>query len=413
METGIVNAFNAQVIIDMKRRTLLGASAVAALGLPTARSAHSDKWGADAGYPTGWSDGFNTGTTTRVGNYSGGFESMFPYRVMSAPTAMLALQESLVPDFMYRWGFEKKTPAEYMQSWPVTGVLIARKGHILYEHYGLGRTATMRFTSWSMAKSVTALLLGICLDRKLIASYDDPAEKYVSELAGTLHGQTTLRNLSNMSSGAAVDHDRDNPTIYPEAFIGRASSIRRTVVGWNRRREEQGVRYNYNELCPLTLGMVIRKVTGDSLSTFAETTLWRPLGAEADATWTTDSERQEFNCIGFAARLRDWARLGQLVGSKGAINGRQIVSEGWIDECTRWGPQDKQVRHGVAGQNFGYKAHMWHAKPDGSRLYFNGHHGQRVVVDMPTQTVLAHTAVEHQGNWAAEMFAMMEAATQL
>ena len=114
-----------------------------------------------------------------------------------------------------------------------------------------------------------------------------------------------------------------------------------------------------------------------------------------------------------AARLRDWARLGQLVAGRGAINGRQIVSESWIDECMRWGPRDQQVRHGSAGPSFGYKAHIWHAKPDGSRPYFNGHHGQRVVVDLPTQTVLVHTAVDHQGNWAPEMFAMMEAATRL
>lgn len=413
MEAGIVNAVNAQAIINMKRRSLLGAGALAVLVIPRAHAAQSDKWGANAGYPTGLSDGFSTGTRTRVGNYSGGYEFMFPHRVISAPTAILTFQESLVPSFTYRWGHVRKTPAEYMQDWPVTGLLIARKGHILYERYGLGRTATMRLTSWSMAKSVTSLLLGICLDRKLIASYDDLAEKYVPELAGTLHGRTSLRNLSNMSSGAAVDHDADNPTIYPAAFIGRLSSVQRTVAGWNQQHEEQGVRYNYNELCPLTLGLVIHKATGESLSTFAEAVLWHPLGAEADATWTTDSERQEFNCIGFAARLRDWARLGQLVGSKGTINGRQIVSEAWIDECARWGPKDKQVRFGVAGQTFGYKAHMWHAKPDGSRLYFNGHHGQRVVVDMPTQTVLAHTAVDHQGNWAAEMFAIMEAASQL
>jgi hypothetical protein len=157
-EAGIVNSFNAQTTPDMKRRSLLGASAAAALGVPTARAVQGDKWGADAGYPTGWSDGFSTGTTTRVGNYSGGYESMFPHRVISAPAASLALQESLVPGFTYRWGFARKTPTEYMQSWPVTGVLIARKGQILYERYGLGRTATMRLTSWSMAKSVTSLL---------------------------------------------------------------------------------------------------------------------------------------------------------------------------------------------------------------------------------------------------------------
>ena len=130
------------------------------------------------------------------------------------------------------------------------------------------------------------------------------------------------------------------------------------------------------------------------------------------ATWTTDSKRNEFNCVGFAATLRDWGRLGTLVANRGLAGTTQVVSEKWVREFTTWGPLDTQVRHGVPAPHFGYKAHMWHNRPDGSRLYFNGHHGQRVVVDMPTRTVLVQTAVEHEGNWQGEMFAMFEAFTK-
>jgi len=260
---------------------------------------------------------------------------------------------------------------------------------------------------------VSSLLLGICLDRGLIASYDDTADTYVPQLVGTLHGQVTLRNLSNMSSGADIVHERDNPRLYPMAYLGPGSDLERTVAGWNHKREDQGRRYNYNELCPLTLGMVMRAVTGGSLSAFAEQALWQPLGAAAAATWTTDSRRKEFNCIGFAATLRDWARLGTLVANRGRRGDQQVVSQRWIDECTRWGELDQQVRVGVATPRFGYKAHMWHAKPDGSRLYFNGHHGQRVMVDMPSRTVLVQTGVDHEGNWQAELFELFDAATRL
>jgi hypothetical protein len=51
---------------------------------------------------------------------------------------------------------------------------------------------------------------------------------------------------------------------------------------------------------------------------------------------------------------------------------------------------------------------MWHARADGKRLYFNGHHGQRVLIDMPTQTVMVQTAVEHEGPWFGEMLALMD-----
>jgi CubicO group peptidase (beta-lactamase class C family) len=89
------------------------------------------------------------------------------------------------------------------------------------------------------------LLLGICIDRGLIESLDDSAEKYEPAFAGTELGGCTLRNLSNMSSGVEVTHERDNPTIYPCAFWGPGSDIRRVVAGWNLRREPQGQTFNY------------------------------------------------------------------------------------------------------------------------------------------------------------------------
>jgi hypothetical protein len=387
---------------------------VATTGIVSSPLVHAqDKWGASLGYPTGMAGGLTRDPGYRVGNYSGGFERIFPHHVIKASGGSRELTSTPQADFSYRWGLFSKTPDEYLERWPATGLLICRGGNVLVERYRMGRTSDTRFTSWSMAKSVTSLLLGICIDRGLIKSFDDPAEQYVPELQGTLHGSTTLRNLANMSSGAEVLHDRDNPSIYPMAFMSRQSSITRTVAAWNQRKEEQGRTYNYNELCPLTLGMVIRKVTGMSLSTFAETALWQPMGAEADATWLTDSERNEFNCIGLAARLRDWARIGLLVADRGLVGGRQIVSEAWIRECTQWTEKDKQGRVGYAMRHAGYKALMWHAKSDGSWLYFNGHHGQRVIIDMASKTVLVQTAVDHEGNWQEELFAMFNAATKV
>ncbi len=390
---------------------MAGLSALPALA-PPVWAQTADKWGASRGYPIGLAGGLNRETVYRVGNYAGGFERLFPHRSIAPSATPMPWREAPVNDLRYRWGLSQKSPDDYLASWPVTGLLVARDGQILLERYRFDRTAAMRLTSWSMAKSVTSLLLGICLDRGLIASYDDEAQKYLPELHGTLHGGVTLRNLSNMSSGAAVLHDRDNNIIYPGAFMGTGADIGIVVARWNRREEEQGRRYNYNELCPLTLGMVIRRVTGRSMSEFAQEVLWQPLGAQDMATWTTDSQRNEFNCIGFAATLRDWGRLGTLVANRGRAGNTQVISEKWVREFTNWGPLDAQVRHGVAGPSFGYKAHMWHHKPDGSRLYFNGHHGQRLAVDMPTRTVLVQTAVEHEGNWHAEMQAMFDAFTR-
>jgi Beta-lactamase len=386
---------------------LLGAAGFVGMGSPVWAQ---DKWGAERGYPALRDRTLSQDTTLRVGNYSGGFEQQYPHQTIKASGSMSVLEEPKNEDFTYRWGVFGKSPKEYLSQNPVTGLLICRDSRILFEAYRMQRTASMRLTSWSMAKSITSLLLGICLDRKLIASYDDPAEKYVKELQGSLHGQTTLRNLSNMSSGAQIEHVSDNRKIYPAALMGAEPNILRTVQGWNERREEQGKTYNYNELCALTVGLVVRQVSGKSLSQLVQESIWQPMGAQADATWLTDGAQREFNCIGFAAVLRDWARLGILVAHRGQFNGQRIISEDWMNEITRWSPQDSQVRVGTAMRTAGYKAFMWHAKPDGSALWFSGFHGQRVMINMNTRAVVVQTAVSEEGNQMPELMAMMEAA---
>ena len=395
----------------LSRRAVLSAG-LAVAGWP-AWAQTDDKWGARRGYPESRSS-FERLPEFRVGNYSGGHERNIRHHVIHARDRSAAWSDAPVNDFRYRSGLSQRSPDAYLEQWPVTGLLIARDHQILFERYRFERQPAMRLQSWSMAKSVTSLLLGICLDRGLMASFDDLAARYVPELAGTLHGETSLRHLSNMCSGADVVHARDNAVLYPGALLGRDPDIARTVAGWNRRSEPAGTRFNYNELCALTLGMVIRRATGGSLSTFAEQALWQPLGAEASATWFTDARGAEFNSIGFAARLRDWARLGQLVAQRGrGPDGRAIVSEAWINECTSWSEADAPVRHGRVRLTQGYKALFWHARPDGSRPAMHGHHGQRVLIDLSSRTVLVHTAVDQDGAWEHELLDMFDAATRL
>lgn len=401
----------------MKRRQFLDLGLLYGTSFYAPSALAQNDWGESLGYPGGWDGRSIIVPEYRVGNYSGGFEKMFPFHTIKASTTPTALKENIKNNFQYRWGLFTRRPEEYLKSRSTTGLLICRDGEIFHESYRYSRTADMRFTSWSMAKSITSLLLGICIDKGLIKSYDDTADMYVQELEGTLHGSISLRNLSNMSSGAEINHQTDNPKFYGRAFTLAArnvpTNLEPVVKNWNIKKEQQGERFNYNELCPLTIGWVIRKVSGMSMSKFAEKYLWQPMGAANDATWTTDSKSNEFNCIGFAATLRDWGRLGMLVANRGKSGDAQVISELWIKEITSWSDKDRQVQVGVAGKSHGYKAHMWHNKVDGSRLSFNGFHGQKVLIDMPTRTILVHTAISHDGDWESELFEMFDAATKI
>ena len=410
-----------------RRRDLLlaapGAALLAAAGgawhKPVLAQPAGD-WGGPQGYPMGWGPAgqvprWEAYPAYRAGNYSGGFETMFRHHLIAAPAQASPLQVTPVA-VNYRWGLVRRGVQDYLDQWPVTGLLIARQGRIWAEHYRFGRDATQRLTSWSMAKSVTSLLVGIALDQGLIRSLDDLPQDYVPELQGTLHGQIPLRHLLNMSSGADVVHERDPVRIDVPALLGWpqartvGTDVNRVVREWRSKLEAPGVRYNYNELCPLTMGMLLRAVSGGSLAQFAQTQLWQPMGAESDASWLTDALGREYNCVGFAARLRDWARLGQLVAQQGEMQGRQIVSKAWLTDCASHGPQDAQVRYGTMRADMGYKNFFWHPRPGGAWLMMNGHHGQRVLIDRASQTVLVQTALSHEGPWQRELFALFEAA---
>jgi len=407
----------------MNRRQVLWTSGAWAACLATAGCVTADggsgiaaeRWGAAQNYPTGWGppdqpprwEGY---PAYHAGNFSGGFEQMFRHNVIragSSPSPLLTSRST---------GRLSANAEAYARAWPITGLLITRDGEVRFEHYNFGRTPEMRLTSWSMAKSVTSLLFGIALDRGLVRDLDDTAGDYVPSLRGTLHGSIKLRHLLNMSSGADVDHRRDPVRIDVPAILGRPAAraagtdVERVVRGWRDKREEAGIRFNYNELCPLTIGMVIRSVSGGSLARFAQDHLWQPLGAEGDATWLTDSLGREYNCAGFAARLRDWARLGQLIAQNGRVANRQIVSAGWIEACRTWGEQDRQVAYGAARSDTGYKNFFWHPSPNGQWLVMNGAHGQRLAVDVNSRTVMVQTAVSSEGPWSRDFYALFDLA---
>ena len=109
----------------------------------------------------------------------------------------------------YRYDGVTLSLAEYLQRNPTTSLLIARDGTILYEHYQYDRTDSDRFLSFSMAKTVTGMLIGIAVREGAIRSIDQPAADYVPELAGTEYGGTSIRNLLRMASGVAFRENYD------------------------------------------------------------------------------------------------------------------------------------------------------------------------------------------------------------
>ena len=113
------------------------------------------------------------------------------------------------PPIDYRYKNAPYTLADYLDRQRTTGLLVLKNGEIVAEHYRYGRSEDARFLSFSMAKSVTSLLVGVALAKGQIASLDDASEKYIEALVGSPYGATTVRQLLRMSSGLSFSERYD------------------------------------------------------------------------------------------------------------------------------------------------------------------------------------------------------------
>ncbi len=142
----------------------------------------------------------------RVGSYSH-LDEIFPGRMVHGAATPSRLVRVAEPRITWTFQGAELTLDDYLARNPTTGLLVARGDTILVERYQYARTDGHRFTSWSMAKTVTAMLVGIAIAEGCIRSVDDPAAAYVPELTGTEYGRTSLRHL--------VKCPKTRPGLYP------------------------------------------------------------------------------------------------------------------------------------------------------------------------------------------------------
>jgi CubicO group peptidase (beta-lactamase class C family) len=187
-----------------------------------------------------------------------------------------------------------------------------------------------------MAKTVTAMLIGIAIHEGRIRSVDDLAAAYVPELSGTEYGRTSLRHLLQMSSGVrftefafrgAISEDLLQLILATYMRLGPGGVD--TVASFNDRERPAGTKFSYSSAEALVLGLVLTRAIGRPLAEYLEQKIWQPIGAEADATWLIDNSGQEVTACCLNAVLRDYARLGLLLAHDGNWRGRQIIPAAW------------------------------------------------------------------------------------
>ena len=338
------------------------------------------------------------------------YDEIVPARkVARGPHVRPLKRAAAEPVIRYKLYGEERSLDDYLSRNRTTGLLVLKNDTIALERYQYDRTPEHRMASYSMAKTVVAMLVGIALSERAIGSLDDRADAYVRELAGTPYGATPLRHLLTMSSGvrftevySGVD---DVATLARLSVLGESDGGAATVAPFRTRDRAPGERFSYSSAETQVLGLVLRAATGKPLAEYLSERIWQPMGAEADASWLIDKGGYEAAYFGINARLRDYARLGMLLAHDGALDGRQIIPAAWLRAATT--PPGKQFEPVHTGSPCGYGYQTWILPGRERQFMLRGLRGQNVLVDPKSKIVLVHTAAGDVGGVAlAEILAL-------
>lgn len=334
----------------------------------------------------------------RVENFRS-MDRVFPSRavVSSGPAWEFGRDSQALPETYVFDGAERDLSA-FLDRTVTTGLLVVHRGDITYEEYRLGADETSPFTSWSMAKSVLSALIGIAVDEGHIASLRDPIGAYVPALAASGYGEVPIEDALTMSSGVAFDEDYDNPLSDINMLFIRAMAmgtpVEDTIASLDAVREP-GIYNDYVSSDSMALGLVLEAATGMPVSEYLESRLWGPMGAEADAFWSTDRTGREFALCCLNATLRDYARFGRLYLEGGAREGRQVIPAGWVAASVE--PTAPHLQPGdnpASSWTFGYGYKWWiPEEPQGDFLAI-GVWGQYIYVDPAREVIIVKTSVD-------------------
>lgn len=236
-------------------------------------------------------------------------------------------------------GAKEKELEDFLLDQKVAGFLILHDGKIRLERYALGHSQSNRWSSMSVAKSVTSTLVDAAIKDGYIKSVDDYVTKYIPDLIGSAYDSVKIRNLLTMTTGIRWNENYTDPN----ADISRFSSDpvepgMNATVSYMRRlpaEAKPGKKFLYSTGETHLLGVLVSAATQQTLSHYLSSKIWKSYGMEQHATWSLDRTGQELGGCCLEMPLRDFARFGQFVLENGHIQGKSIVPTDWFKTATQ------------------------------------------------------------------------------
>jgi CubicO group peptidase (beta-lactamase class C family) len=245
-------------------------------------------------------------------------------------------------------------------------LLIYRDGELISERYGPGFSKDSKLISWSMAKSITSLLVGFMVsDGRL--TLDEPVPVPNWQRSGDPRSRITLRSLLHMSSG--LEHVEGGDPIWNSdtvrmLFLDGASNMGRYAEA-KPPRAAPNETYVYSSATSVILSDIMARtltpngnpaVRRDAMLDYIRGRLIEPLGITS-LTPEFDASGTMIGGSVMHATARDYAKIGEFMRNRGVVNGNRLLPDSWFDFMLSPSPT-----------NQGYGGHIWlnRAQPGGS-----------------------------------------------
>ena len=256
-------------------------------------------------------------------------------------------------------------------------VVLIKDGYLIGERYADGFDKNSFGTSWSMAKSFYASLIGISIDRGEINSLDDKVSDYL-DYFNDERSEITIRDILNMASGLQFPEHEHELMFFKTDHLDYAKNI--------GVEKKPNVLFEYNNVNSMLLGDILFRVTGQKADELLNERILKPIGADNSTLWRDSADNVlTYCCIDMSAR--DYSRFGLLFSRSGKWEQDQIISSDYVNET--FTPYWEFTPERFTDLNRGYSLHWWFSKNDDEGQIFNasGKFGQYIFVDRKNDVI--------------------------
>ena len=256
-------------------------------------------------------------------------------------------------------------------------VVLIKDGYLIAEKYADGYDRESIATSWSMAKSFYASLIGISIEKGEIGSLDDKVSDYL-DYFNEDRENITIREVLDMASGLENPDHEHEIMFFLDDHLAYAKEIKRD--------KEANTVFEYNNVNSLIIGDILLKATGKKSDILRKERVLDPIGTKNYTLWRDAAENVlSYCCIDMSAR--DYSRFGLLFSRNGDWNGQQIVPYDFVQET--YNPRWTTPSYHADMNSRDYGLHWWFSKNDeeGKIMNASGKFGQYIFIDQANDLI--------------------------